>query len=158
MKKNIMTIIFLLAFVLFFASCENKNDNLNSKENIEEKVYEYSEYFERESLESEILAVFEEYNIRFYDRSNIREFSDIGLPKPETVVVDFPTFEKDSDSYLYKFNEEGKLRAYLGAYMVYIMKEDYNVEELQENIYCIDEQYYIGFGKDGEDYIILIMK
>lgn len=121
------------------------------------QIYKYSEYIEEKYLKNELLDWFAEYNIRYYGESLVKKFSDMRLPKPETAIADFPTYTKDGDDYLYGFDNEEECRVYLAAYMVYLMHFNYEVVNLGENVYSIDNKYYIGLGKIDGKYCFMIM-
>ena len=115
------------------------------------QLYKYSEYIKKEYLEDELLEWFTEYNIRYYDESVVKEFTDFDLPMPETAIADFPSYEKEDGSYVYRFNDSEECRVYLSAYMVYLMNFDYEVKEFTDNIYSInDYEYFIGLMKDED--------
>lgn len=120
--------------------------------------YKYSEYIKEEYLRDELLEWFTEYNIRYYDESLVKEFIDISLPKPETAIADFPSYTKDDGSYIYGFDDEEECKVYLAAYMVYLMHSDYEVTDLGNNVYSIDDKYYIGLGKIDGKYSFMIME
>jgi hypothetical protein len=132
--------------------------NQNSANGTDSQLYQYSEYINEKLLKNELLDWFAEYNIRYYDESLVKKFSDMRLPKPETAIADFPTYTKDGDDYLYGFDNEEECRVYLAAYMVYLMHFDYEVVDLGENVYSIDNKYYIGLGKIDGKYCFMIME
>lgn len=123
----------------------------------EETVYKYSEYIEREYLEAELLEWYEKYNIRYY-KNGVIEFDDIDLPMPEMSIVDFPSHKIENDAYVYRFYDEETARVFVSAYLVYMMSDDYEVEDLGKGIYVVDEKYYMGFYKDNEAYCFAIME
>lgn len=118
----------------------------------------YSEYIDEKYLTNELIEWFVEYNICYFDESLVKKFSDMRLPKPETAIANFPTYTKDGDDYLYGFDNEEECRVYLAAYMVYLMHFDYEVVDLGENVYSIDNKYYIGLGKIDGKYCFMIME
>ena len=122
------------------------------------QIYKYSEYIEEKYLKNELLDWFAEYNIRYYDESLVQKFSDMRLPKPETAIADFPTYTKDEDDYLYGFDNEQECKVYLAAYMVYLMHFDYEVTDLGNNVYSINDKYYIGLGKIDGKYCFMIVE
>lgn len=122
------------------------------------QLNKYSEYLDEEYLNTELNEWFTEYDICYFDKSLALKFSDMGLPMPETVIADFPTYTKNDDSYLYGFDDEEECRVYLAAYMVYLMHCNYEVTELGDNVYSIDNTYYIGLGKILEKYYFMIVK
>lgn len=122
------------------------------------QLYKYSEYIKEEYLKDELLEWFSEYNISYYDESLVEEFIDMDLPKPETAIADFPNYTKDDGSYLYGFDKEEECRVYLSAYMVYLMHFDYEVTNIGNNVYSIDNEYYIGLGKIDGKYCFMIME
>lgn len=123
-----------------------------------EQLNKYSEYIDEEYLNNELIEWFSKYNIRYYDESLVKEFIDINLPKPETAIADFPSYMKDDGSYLYGFDDEEECKVYLAAYMVYLMHFDYEVTDLGNNVYSIDDKYYIGLGKIDGKYSFMIME
>lgn len=122
------------------------------------QLYKYSEYIKEEYLKDELLEWFSEYNIHYYDESLVEEFIDMDLPKPETAIADFPNYTKDDGSYLYGFDKEEECRVYLSAYMVYLMHFDYEITNIGNNVYSIDNEYYIGLGKIDGKYCFMIME
>ena len=122
------------------------------------QIYKYSEYIEEKYLKNELLDWFDEYNIRYYDESLVQKFGDMTLPKPETAIADFPTYTKDEDDYLYGFDNEEECKVYLAAYMVYLMHFDYEVTDLGNNVYSINDKYYICLGKIDGKYSFMIME
>ena len=122
------------------------------------QLYKYSEYIKEEYLRDELLEWFSEYNIRYYDESVVEEFSDMDLPKPETAIANYPSYMKEDGSYLYGFDEEEECRVYLSAYMVYLMNFDYEVTDIGNNVYSIDNEYYIGLGKIDGKYCFMIVE
>lgn len=120
--------------------------------------YKYSEYIKEDYLRDELLEWFTEYNICYYDESLVEKFSDMDLPKPETAIANFPSYTKDDGSYLYGFDKEEECRVYLAAYMVYLMHFNYEVTELDNNVYSIDNEYYIGLGKIDGEYCFMIVE
>ena len=109
-------------------------------------------------MKNELLDWFDEYNIRYYDESLVQKFGDMTLPKPETAIADFPTYTKDEDDYLYGFDNEEECKVYLAAYMVYLMHFDYEVTDLGNNVYSINDKYYICLGKIDGKYSFMIME
>jgi len=122
------------------------------------QLYKYSEYIKEEYLRDELLDWFSEYNIRYYDESVVEEFIDMDLPKPETAIENYPSYTKKDGSYLYGFDEEEECRVYLSAYMVYLMNFDYEVTDIGNNVYSIDNEYYIGLGKIDGKYCFMIVE
>ena len=122
------------------------------------QLYKYSEYIKEDYLKDELLEWFTEYNICYYDESLVEEFTDMDLPKPETAIANYPSYTKEDGSYLYGFDEEEECRVYLSAYMVYLMHFDYEVTELDNNVYSIDDEYYIGLGKIAGKYCFMIVE
>lgn len=122
------------------------------------QLYQYSEYINEKFLKNELLDWFTEYNIRYYDESLVKKFSDMRLPTPETAIADFPTYTKDDDSYLYGFDDAEECKVYLAAYMVYLMNFDYEVTDIGNDVYSIDNEYYIGLGKIDGKYCFMIVE
>ena len=132
--------------------------NQHSANGTDSQLYQYSEYINEKLLKNELLEWFAEYNIRYYDESLVQKFSDIDLPKPETAIAEFPSYTKGDDSYLYGFDDEEECKVYLAAYMVYLMHFDYEATSLGDNVYSIEDKYYIGLGKIDGKYCFMIMK
>lgn len=122
------------------------------------QLYKYSEYIKEEYLRDELYEWFSEYNIRYYDESVVEEFVDMDLPKPETAIANYPSYTKEDDSYVYGFDEEEECEVYLAAYMVYLMHFDYEVTDIGNNVYSIDDEYYIGLGKIDGKYCFMIVE
>lgn len=122
------------------------------------QLYKYSEYIKEEYLRDELLEWFRKYNIRYYDESVVEEFIDMDLPKPETAIANYPSYTKEDGSYLYGFDEEEECRVYLSAYVVYLMNFDYEVTDIGDNVYSIDDEYYIGLGKIDGKYCFMIVE
>lgn len=142
--------------------CSTHYDELleTMKEIMEEdsQLYKYSEYIKEEYLRDELLEWFSKYNIRYYDESVVEEFVDMDLPKPETAIANYPSYAKEDGSYLYGFDGEEECRVYLSAYMVYLMNFDYEVTDIGNNVYSIDNEYYIGLGKIDGKYCFMIVE
>lgn len=156
MKRLISLFILLILTICLLTSCASGEEkNTLGKDG---QTYKYSEYIERETMEDELIEWFEKYDIRYYDSSKVSEFSNMDLPMPETVVVGFTSCEKMEDVYKYKFESEEELRVYLSAYVVYLMNQDYEIDDLDNNIYAIDDKYYIGMYEEDGDYCFLLME
>jgi len=122
------------------------------------QLYKYSEYIKKEYLKDELLEWFTEYNIRYYDESLVEEFSNMDLPMPHTAIADYPAYIENDGAYLYGWDDEEECRVYLSAYMVYLMHFDYEVAELGNNVYSIDNEYYIGLGLVDGKYSYMIVE
>lgn len=121
------------------------------------KLYLYSDYIKKEYLKDELLDWFDKYNIRYYDESLVEKFSNMNLPMPHTAIANYPTYTEDDGAYLYSWDNEEECRVHLSAYMVYLMHFDYEVTDIGNNVYSVNNKYYIGLGNvDGKpSYMIL---
>ena len=133
-------------------------ENIKDVMGEDSQLYKYSEYIKKEYLKDELLDWFNEYNIRYYDESLVEEFSNMDLPMPHTAIADYPSYTEDDGAYLYGWDNEEECRVYLSAYMVYLMHFDYEVSELGNNVYSIDNEYYIGLGKVDGKYSYMIVE
>lgn len=160
-KKSLIALITISLALLIVLVWIGKGIAVNSvdgNDGEQQKTYEYSDYVNREDMEDELLEWFEKYDIRFYDGAFVDDFPYTNLPKPETIVVGFPSYEMNDDAYIYRFDTDEEVRVFTAAYMVYLMNLDYEVNELNDNVYSIDDEYYFGLGMDDGDYILLIME
>lgn len=132
--------------------------NQHSANDENSQLYKFSDYINEKYLKDELLDWFAEYNIHYYDGAVVREFSDMNLPKPETAIADCPSYIKEDGSYIYAFEKEEECRVYLSAYMVYLMHLDYEVTDIGDNVYSINDEYYIGLGKIEGKFCFMIVE
>ena len=111
-------------------------------------------------ISQDTLDLLTEYDICIYQPSNYKNFPDIKLPVPETVVNRFPgSIEGSTDEYegyVYYFSSERERLAYASAYLGMIESDGHTVTGISESVNKVDT-YYVTL-EDTAGYALIFMK
>ena len=115
------------------AIMENAGTERESAE-VQEAMYPRSmtEWLDNNGIEisQDIFDILKKFDICIYYAENYKNFPDIDLPMPETVVSSMPGSEevlyKGEDAYAYGFSSPEEFQAYLTAYLSMLSVEGYS--------------------------------
>ena len=120
-----------------------------------------AEAFSGDELEDDIVELLEEYDVRIYSSANYKNFEDMSLPVPETVITNLPgseIFTKDGISgYVYTFSSDDERTAYMSVYLAALMGAGHNVDGSNGFIKVDDEYALASLDEDGYQFLILKM-